>query len=149
MKIRLIAIGKIKEKYLREGIEEFKKRLRAFQIELEELELPEMQGDSAKCVEQESAKILEKVREDFVVFDIGGRLVSSEDLAKILHAREPKGYLDLVVGGSHGLSAELLSHTKNNISFGKITFPHQLFRLVVCEQIYRAASILHGKPYHK
>lgn len=149
MKIRLVTIGKLKEKYLREGIEEYCKRLRALQVELEVVELPEVSGESAKCIEQESEKILAKIRGDFVAFDRTGGLVTSEGLAQIIKQNEKTGQLDFVIGGSHGLSQELLSQAKNIISFGKITHPHQLFRLLASEQIYRGVSILRNKPYHK
>lgn len=149
MKIRLITIGKLKEKYLREGIEEYRKRLRALQVDLEVVELPEASGESTKCIEQESTKILTKIRGNFVAFDRTGELVTSEDLAQIIKQNEKTGQLDFVIGGSHGLSQELLSQAKNVISFGKITYPHQLFRLLASEQIYRGVSINRGKPYHK
>ncbi len=149
MKIRLITIGKLKEKYLKEGIEEYRKRLRALQVELEVVELPETNADPQKSIAEESAKILTKIHGDFVAFDRTGELVTSEDLAQIIKQNEKTGQLDFVIGGSHGLSQELLSQAKNIISFGKMTYPHQLFRLLASEQIYRGVSITRSKPYHK
>lgn len=149
MKIRLITIGKLKEKYLKEGIEEYRKRLRALQVDLEMVELPETNADPQKSILEESTKILTKVRGDFVAFDRTGQLVTSEDLAQIVKRNETTGQLDFVIGGSHGLSQELLSQAKNTISFGKVTYPHQLFRLLASEQIYRGVSISRNKPYHK
>ena len=86
-----------------------------------------------------------------VALDGGGKLLSSTEIADYIHKKEVQGEstISFVIGGSHGLSKELLSRADLILSFGKITFPHQLFRVVLTEQIYRALTIIEGLPYHK
>jgi len=135
-KIKIIAVGGIKEKYLSDAISEYKKRLNKF-CKLEIIEIEE--GEDIK----KYAPI------DFL-FDIEGELVSSQSLASTLD----KHYLyqdtaSFLIGGSHGFIKEQKNYAKKLVSFGRVTYPHQLFRVLVLEQIYRAFSINQGLPYHK
>jgi len=144
-KIRIIAVGKIKEKYLTDAIEEYSKRLSRF-CKLDVIEIEE------SGVEKEGVLIGQLLKDkppDFLM-DIGGEMVSSDGLSEILD----KHYLysdtaAFIIGGSHGVSTQLKNLAKKRLSFGKITLPHQLFRVVLLEQIYRAFSINSNLPYHK
>ncbi|MCL2556075.1 MAG: 23S rRNA (pseudouridine(1915)-N(3))-methyltransferase RlmH [Firmicutes bacterium] len=135
-KIRIIAVGSIKEKYLIQAIDEYLKRLKKFcKIEIIEI--------------QENDDIKKFGTIDFL-FDIKGELITSENLSSILDKQYI--YADTVtflIGGSHGFSEETKKSAKNRISFGLVTYPHQLFRVLVLEQIYRSFSIVQGLPYHK
>lgn len=157
--IRLIAVGKIKERYLKEGISEFVKRMKAYSqvqiIELadeptpEKLSSAEMEG----VKEIEGKKILSKIKDgDYcIALDLKGKELSSEDFAHHLSRWQVEGYstLTFLIGGSLGLSQEVLKRADYRLSFGKMTYPHQLMRLILMEQIYRGFRILHGHPYHK
>jgi 23S rRNA (pseudouridine1915-N3)-methyltransferase len=149
MRLNLLSVGKIKEAYLRTGILEYTKRLRALQVGLNEIEIPETKGEAAKCRQEESSKLLEKSNGSFLAFDPTGENISSEEFAQILKNFEAQGEINLIIGGSHGLSNEIRQKAKRVLSFGKITYPHQLFRLLVLEQTYRAFTILRKKTYHK
>ena len=95
--------------------------------------------------------MINAVKGDFILLDRQGKLVSSEELAEMVEecAVRFNGEISFIIGGSNGVSEELKSKAKHIISFGKITYPHQLFRVVLLEQIYRAFSILNNLPYHK
>ena len=99
----------------------------------------------------EGEKLLQKCSGVIVALDGGGKLLSSTEIADYSHKKEVQGEstISFVIGGSNGLSKELLSRADLILSFGKITFPHQLFRVVLTEQIYRALTIIEGLPYHK
>ncbi|PCS00584.1 hypothetical protein RT41_GL000966 [Lactococcus fujiensis JCM 16395] len=159
MKIKLIVVGKLKEKYLKEGISEYQKRLSTM-IPVEIIELPDEKipdRASAKEMElvkaREGDKILARIGGDdkVVILAINGKLMSSEDLADLVKNSEIYGTnnLVLIIGGSLGLSDEVNKRSDVQISFGRMTLPHQLMRLVLMEQIYRAQMINRGSAYHK
>lgn len=159
LKINLIVVGKIKEKYFTNAVDEYKKRLGRFAdfkiIELKDISIPENSSDSEnfKILESEGKLILEKIdKGDFVIaMAIEGKLISSEDLAENFEKITIDGFstVDVVIGGSLGLSDEVKNRANQKISLGKITLPHQLARVVVVEQIYRAFMINGGGKYHK
>ena len=159
MKIKIVTVGKLKEKYLKDGIAEYSKRISRF-AKLEMIELAdEKTSDKAseienqKILETEGARILSKVGErDFVlVLAIEGKTFSSEEFSKQLEEASIKGYstLTFIIGGSLGLAASVKNRANLSVSFGRLTLPHQLMRLVLVEQIYRAFTIQQGSPYHK
>lgn len=159
MKIRLITIGKLKEKYLKDGIAEYSKRLGRF-TKLEMLELPdEKTPDSASPAEnqailkKEGDRILSKIsdRAFVIALAIEGDELSSEKFSQFINDVTVRGYSDIVfvIGGSLGLSPEVKERANRLLSFGKMTLPHQLMRLVLIEQVYRAFMIQQGSPYHK
>ncbi|MDL4840966.1 23S rRNA (pseudouridine(1915)-N(3))-methyltransferase RlmH [Aquibacillus rhizosphaerae] len=159
MKITIIAVGKLKEKYLKLGIQEYSKRLGAYatldMIEVPDEKAPENMSE-AEMVEvkrKEGEKILAKIGADsFVIsLEINGDMLTSEDFAKKLDnlATHGKSKITLVIGGSLGLSQEVQKRSDYALSFSKMTFPHQLMRLILVEQIYRAFRINRGEPYHK
>ncbi len=159
MKIKLIVVGKLKEKYLKEGIGEYCKRMSTM-LPLELIELSDEKiPDHASEKEQEAVKyregqkILARIQEGdkVVVLSIQGKLMSSEELALLVKEAEVYGTRNLVfvIGGSLGLSQEVYQRSDIQVSFGRMTLPHQLMRLVLVEQIYRAQMINRGSAYHK
>lgn len=159
MNINIYAVGKIKEPYLKEGIAEFTKRLGAYTgIHMEEMsDEPAPESLSALEMEQvkraEGERILKKIgNEDYVIaLDIRGKQLTSESFAKKISALQLEGHstIDFVIGGSLGLSTKVLARANMQLSFGKMTYPHMMMRLILLEQIYRAFRIIHNHPYHK
>lgn len=146
-KVNLLCVGKIKENYLREGIEEYSKRISRYArfniVELKDFPPPDE-------VKKESDLLLEKLSGFVILTDIDGRLLSSPEIAQVMekaYQRYPE--ITFVIGGSEGVDGRIREKADLKLSFGKITFPHQLMRLVLAEQIYRAFTITEGMPYHK
>ena len=159
MKIKIVTVGKLKEKYLKDGIAEYSKRLSRFanleMIELADEKTPDRASDSEnqKILELEGTRILSKIgdRDFVIVLAIEGKTLSSEEFSKQLERAPINGFstLTFVIGGSLGLSSQVKKRANLSISFGRLTLPHQLMRLVLVEQIYRAFTIQQGSPYHK
>ena len=159
MRINIVCVGKIKEKYLKLGIDEFKKRLYKYCkleiIELEDEKAPENLSDKEMLMikEKEGKKILSKIKDNsyVIALAIDGKNLSSEELAETINKLGVRGISNItfVIGGSLGLSDEVLSRSDYKLSFSKMTFPHQLMRLILLEQVYRAYRINNGEPYHK
>ena len=159
MKIKIVTVGKLKEKYLKDGIAEYSKRISRFatveMIELADEKTPDRASDSEneKILDLEGNRILSKIgdREFVVVLAIEGKILSSEEFSKQLEQASINGSstLTFVIGGSLGLSKEVKKRANLSVSFGRLTLPHQLMRLVLIEQIYRAFTIQQGSPYHK
>ena len=159
MKIKVVTVGKLKEKYLKDGIAEYSKRISRFakleMIELADEKTPDKASESEnqKILEIEGQRILSKVGDrDFVIaLAIEGRTFSSEEFSKQLEEASIKGFstLTFIIGGSLGLSSAVKKRANLFVSFGRLTLPHQLMRLVLAEQIYRAFTIQQGSPYHK
>lgn len=158
MKYHIITIGKIKEKYLTAGIEEFLKRLRPYgQVEitaLPEEKMPENPSDAQKrqVLDKEGKKLLRHVHKGshLFVLDVQGTLISSEDLAAEFADLALYGCSELsfIIGGPFGLSDEVRKQADTRISFGRITLTHQMIRMILLEQIYRAIKIQRHEPYH-
>ena len=159
MKIKIVTVGKLKEKYLKDGIAEYSKRISRYaaveMIELADEKTPDRASDSEneKILNLEGNRILSKIgdREFVVVLAIEGKILSSEEFSKQLEQASINGYstLTFVIGGSLGLSPQVKNRANLSLSFGRLTLPHQLMRLVLVEQIYRAFTIQQGSPYHK
>ncbi|TDT63256.1 23S rRNA (pseudouridine(1915)-N(3))-methyltransferase RlmH [Fonticella tunisiensis] len=159
MNITIISVGKLKEKYLREGIEEYKKRLTRYCsidiIEVPDEKAPEnlSEREEEQIKEKEGQGILKHIRESayVIALDIKGKMLSSEELSGLLGelALSGNSSIAFVIGGSLGLSKEVLNRANYKLSFSKMTFPHQLMRLILLEQVYRGFKILKGEPYHK
>lgn len=150
--LNIVAVGKIKEDYLRKGIAEYKKRLNAY-VKLRILEVPDfpLGRNPAWAKQEEGKKISGVLRADsFVaVLDPQGRKLTSEGFAQWLAARENGGKeVYVVIGGASGIAPEVTMQADDRLSFSDLTFPHQLFRLILLEQIYRGFKILRGEPYH-
>lgn len=159
MKITVIAVGKIKEKYLKDAIAEYGKRLSKY-CKLEIIEVPdEKTPDNASNVvedsirSKEAERILKYFKEDaFVItLEINGKQLTSEELADTIDKLGVQGtsHMIFVIGGSIGLGKEVLARSNFRLSFSKMTFPHQLMRVVLLEQVYRSYRIINGEPYHK
>lgn len=159
MNIKIITVGKLKEKYLVQGINEYTKRLSKYAkveiIEVPDEKAPEKlsQAEMLQVKDKEGQQILAKIKDqDYVLaLAIDGNQPSSEAFAQQIDQLGIQGnsQLAFVIGGSLGLSEEVLNRSNAKISFGKMTYPHQLMRLILVEQIYRAFRINKGEPYHK
>ena len=158
--IDLICIGKLNARYFAEGVAEYQKRLSAFCrfriLELPEAPLPEKNAGPAlieKALAQEGEAIRRARRRGayLAALCVEGKAISSEELAALLAARAGSGAGDIafVIGSSHGLAESIKQEADAKISLGRITLPHQLARLVLCEQLYRACTINAGMKYHK
>lgn len=158
LNINIICVGKLKESYLRDAIEEYSKRMKPL-CKLSVIELPEERvgenpsaAEIQKTVAAESDRILQKLgKSDYVVaMCIEGRNISSEELSqKLEEIQQLAGTVDFIIGGSWGLSDALKARADFKLSMGRMTFPHQLFRVMLLEQIYRAFQISRGTKYHK
>ena len=159
MKIKIICVGKLNEKYLKDGIDEYVKRLKRFAnveiIELSDEKIPENPsfGECEKIKTVEGEKILSKIsgNEYIISLCIEGKILSSEEFAKKVSDILVSGNntISFVIGGSLGLSDEVKNMSDFRLSFSKMTFPHQLMRLILCEQTYRAFKINSNEQYHK
>ncbi|HEY4553278.1 MAG TPA: 23S rRNA (pseudouridine(1915)-N(3))-methyltransferase RlmH [Bacillaceae bacterium] len=159
MNISVVTVGKLKEKYLKQGIDEYLKRLSAYAkveiIEVPDEKAPEiLSGTEMEQVKRkEGERILAKIHPDahVIALAIEGSMRTSEQLAeRIDHlATYGKSKIVFVIGGSLGLSSEVMQRADEALSFSKMTFPHQLMRLILVEQVYRAFRIIRGEPYHK
>ncbi|RAK20544.1 23S rRNA (pseudouridine1915-N3)-methyltransferase [Anoxybacillus vitaminiphilus] len=159
MNISIICVGKLKEKYLKQGIDEYAKRLSAYaKVEilevLDEKAPEELSDNEVELVKQkEGERILAKIAPDayVIALAIDGKMRSSEEFAKQIDqlATYGRSKIAFIIGGSLGLSKQVMQRADEALSFSKMTFPHQLMRLILLEQIYRAFRINRGEPYHK
>lgn len=158
IRINIICIGKIKEKYFTQAIDEYAKRLSTFcKFSITELAEEKQRGDSpsqiAEVISAEGRRIMQKIgQSDFVIaMCIEGRMMSSEELAQIIEKAgiNGKSTVDFIIGGSYGLSDEVKRRADLRLSMSRMTFPHQMARVVLSEQIYRAFEISSNGKYHK
>lgn len=156
MKINLVAVGKIKEKYFTEAIAEYAKRMSRF-ADFKVVEIPEYPpktqsaADIDASLAAEAKRMLQESKGYVIATAIDGEMLSSEELATLIDKKCAAGYgeLTFLIGGSNGMAPEVLKRADKRISFGRVTYPHQLMRVILSEQIYRALSILNNLPYHK
>ena len=156
MKIKIIALGKIKEKFLKDGIDEFLKRLTPYtSLEILELNPIEIKDENLiqKALDEEGDCILSHIKDDsyVITLEIQGKQLSSEELAQKINNITISGISELVfvIGSSCGLSQKVSTRADFKLSMSKMTFLHQFARLILVEQIYRAFKILNGEKYHK
>lgn len=156
MNIKIIALGKIKEKFLKEGIDEFLKRLTPYaSVEILELSPIEIKDENLtqKVLDQEGEKILSHIKsQSFVItMEIKGKMLSSEEFAQKIEdlTNDGIGEIVFVIGSSCGISANVSARANFKMSMSKMTFLHQFARLILVEQIYRAFKIIKGETYHK
>ena len=159
MKVRIICVGKLKEKYLVSGIEEYVKRISAYAdveiVEVADERIPEHASlaEETMIKVKEGRKILDKVKQDdyMILLDVHGKEMDSVAFSN--HIEEcmvnGKSTIDFVIGGSLGHGEEVISRANLRLSFSPMTFPHQLMRLILVEQIYRAYKIINNQTYHK
>ena len=158
MKVTLICVGKVKEKFYRDAIKEYEKRLGAY-IKLNTIEINdekvkvENSSEIAIAMDKEGKNILSKIKDNqyVITLEILGKNLSSEDFAEKINNLMLTGNSDvvLVIGGSYGLSDEVKKRSNYALSFSKMTFPHQMMRVILLEQVYRAYRIITGASYHK
>lgn len=159
MKIKIVAVGKLKEKYMIAGIQEYVKRMQAYsKMEIYEV-MDERIPDHASLAEEtiikdrEGRKILDKIKQDdyMILLDVSGNQIDSVELSKYIEncMVAGKSSIAFVIGGSLGHGKEVLERANFRLSFSKMTFPHQLMRLLLVEQIYRAFKIIKNETYHK
>ncbi|HHW39008.1 MAG TPA: 23S rRNA (pseudouridine(1915)-N(3))-methyltransferase RlmH [Bacillales bacterium] len=159
MNISIFSVGKLKEKFLKQGIDEYLKRLGPYAkvevIEVADEKAPEnlSEVEMEQVKDKEGERILAKVSDDtyVIILAIQGKMLSSEDLAREIDqlGTYGKSKIAFVIGGSLGLSKAVEKRADYALSFSRMTFPHQLMRLILVEQIYRAFRINRGEPYHK
>ena len=147
--IKIICVGKIKEKYFIDAVKEYTKRLSKY-TKLEIIELPDYNYDEQKTIYEEGNNILSKIKEsDFVItLEIEGKKLDSVELSKLIDTNLSKN-ITFVIGGSYGLSDRVKERSNYSLSFSNLTFPHKLFRVILLEQIYRSFKIIKGESYHK
>lgn len=159
MKITLITVGKIKEKYLKDAIAEYTKRLSKYcKLDIIEVADEKTPDNASETVEdqirsKEAERILKNVKDDayVITLEIQGKQLTSEQLADKIETLGINGtsHIIFIIGGSIGLGYEVLKRSNYALSFSKMTFPHQLMRVILLEQIYRSYRIINGEPYHK
>ncbi|MBW9212615.1 MULTISPECIES: 23S rRNA (pseudouridine(1915)-N(3))-methyltransferase RlmH [Terrabacteria group] len=157
--IRIIVVGKVKEAWMRSGIQEYLKRLSAYEkievVEVNDEKAPESnsnaQNDEAK--KKEGARLLKKIKDQeyVILLDLAGKMKSSEELSRQLDQlyTQGKSQICFVIGGSLGFSSEVIARANDRWCLSLSTFPHQLVRILLLEQIYRSFRILNHEPYHK
>lgn len=159
MNISIICVGKIKEKFLKAAIEEYSKRLSRYCkldiVEVPDEKTPDNASDKEELLikEKEGLSILKHIKENMfvVTLDLKGKMLSSEELSSFIKESGIRGNSNLafIIGGSLGLSTDVLKRADFSLCFSKMTFPHQLMRVILLEQIYRGFRIINGEPYHK
>lgn len=159
MRITIVCVGKVKEKFFRDAVSEYGKRLGRYCrfeiVEAADEKTPDGAGRllEEQILEKEGQRILEKLRDDAFVctLEIGGKKLSSVELARWMEKLTVGGtsHIMFVIGGSLGLHESVSRRADLRLSFSDMTFPHQLMRVILAEQIYRAFRIIHGEPYHK
>lgn len=159
MKITVITVGKIKEKYLKDAIAEYSKRLSKYcKLEIVEVADEKTPDNASEVVEnairaKEAERILKYVKDDayVITLEINGKQLASEELADKIEKLGVQGtsHIIFIIGGSIGLGEEVLQKSNYALSFSKMTFPHQLMRVILLEQVYRSYRIISGEPYHK
>lgn len=159
MKVEIIAVGKVREKYIKQGIAQFKKRLQPYCT----LVLTDVRDEHApdhlskkeleRVKQTEGERILQRIHPNayVIALDVKGTPYSSEELAKRMEqiSFQGKNNITFIIGGANGLSKNVLNRANETISFSKMTFPHQLMKLILLEQVYRSYKIQRNEPYHK
>lgn len=159
MNINVITVGKLKEKYLKDGIDEYKKRLSRY-CSIEIIEVPDEKApetlsekEEELVKDREGQGILKHIKDStyVIALDLRGKMLSSEEFSTLLSDLGVSGNSNIafIIGGSLGLSQEVLTRADYKLSFSRMTFPHQLMRMILLEQIYRGFRIMKGEPYHK
>ena len=159
MNIDILCVGRLKEKYLKDAVAEYSKRLSRYCtlniIETPDEKVSEDQGEALdeKARDTEGERLLKHIRDDayLITLEIEGRSLSSTELASAIYETGLKGIsrIQFIIGGSIGLSSEIIKRADMHLSFSRMTFPHQLMRVILLEQIYRSFKINNNEPYHK
>ena len=155
IKINIVCVGKVKESYFKEGINEYLKRLKRF-CDISIIEVDEVNffnpnpAQIQEIIEKEGKKILSHLKGKVIALAIEGKSLNSVDFSKLIkNYADEKGVITFVIGGSYGIKQEIKDKADLKLSFSKMTFPHTMTRLILTEQIYRAFCIIEGSAYHK
>ena len=150
--IKLICVGKVKEKFFMESVKEYQKRLNRY-IKLEIIEIDDIKGDNPLIIMEKESMQIEKYigQKDYIItLEIEGKEYTSEQFSKKIESIQIQNpNITFIIGGSHGLDQKIKDRSNLAISFSKFTFPHTLFRTIFLEQLYRAYKIMHNETYHK
>lgn len=150
--IKLICVGKIKESFFEEAIKEYKKRLSRY-TKLQIIEVEDVKGDNPSLIKANERDLIQKYIEikDYVItLEIEGKNLTSEEFSKSLEKLQMENAnITFIIGGSYGLDEKIKNRSNLALSFSKLTFPHQLFRIIFLEQLYRSYKIMHNETYHK
>lgn len=159
MKITVITVGKMKEKFMRDAVDEYTKRLSKYcKLEILEVADEKTKEQASEVVyeqirQKEGERILKNIKDDayVITLEIKGKLLTSEELAEKIETLGVTGtsHIQFIIGGSLGLSKEVMKRSDMALSFSKMTFPHQLMRVILVEQVYRSYRIISKQPYHK
>ena len=152
MRVNIIAVGKIKENYFTDAIKEYSKRMQRFcDFKIIEVNEASVIENIEKKKEIEGEALLSNAKGFIVSLERQGKQMSSEKFAQVIDEKMSSGYneISFIIGGSNGISEKVKKSSNLLLSFGEFTYPHQMFRVVLCEQIYRAFTILSNLPYHK
>ena len=147
--IKIICVGKIKEKYIKDATYDYLKRISKYH-KTEIIELPDYNYDKEKTIKEEGKNILNKISDkDYVItLEINGKKIDSIKLSKVIE-NNISNNITFVIGGSYGLSDDVIKRSNYQLSFSDLTFPHGLFRVILLEQIYRSFKIISNETYHK
>ena len=144
-RIRILCVGKASKPFCRDGCAEYLKRLKGF-YDVSVVEIPEQPTVKKECDEL----VRRMAGVECVLLDVGGQEITSEELAELVHSTHTRrDDITFVIGGASGVDDSVRALCNRRISFGRVTYPHQIARLLLCEQLYRAATILNRIPYHK
>lgn len=150
--IKLICVGKVKEKFFDDAVKEYKKRLSRY-TKLEIIEVDDIKGDNPKIIIEKENELISKYinQKDYVItLEIDGKQYNSEEFSKKIETLQIENpNITFIIGGSYGLSDIIKKRSNLSISFSKLTFPHPLFRIIFLEQLYRAYKIINNETYHK
>ena len=149
--ITIISVGKLKEKYLNDGINEYLKRLSKY-MKVELIEVEDVSFDKEKTLKEEARNIQKRLnlKSYIITLEIDGKELTSLELSDLINKRSINNSdLTFIIGGSYGLDDSIKQLSNYKLSFSKLTFPHQLFRLILLEQIYRSYKIINNETYHK
>lgn len=150
--IKIICVGKVKEKFYREAIEEYKKRLSKY-VKLEIIEVPDINDSNIKVILEKERDLIKKninIKNYIITLEIEGKMLSSEQFSKKIEdtfISYPN--ITFIIGGSYGLHDDIKKLSNYNLSFSRMTFPHQMFRVILLEQVYRSYKIINNESYHK
>lgn len=150
--IKLICVGKVKEKFFEEAVEEYKKRLSRY-TKLEIIEVADVKGDNPSIIIEKEGESINKyigIKDYVITLEINTKEFTSEEFSKKIEALQIENpNITFIIGGSYGIDDSIKKRSNQSISFSKLTFPHPLFRIIFLEQLYRAYKIMHNETYHK
>lgn len=150
--IKLICVGKVKEKFFEEAVKEYQKRLSRY-IKLEIIEVEDIKGDNPNIIMEKESELINKYisPKDYVItLEIDSKEFTSEEFSKKIETLQiENSNITFIIGGSYGIANSIKQRSNQSISFSKLTFPHPLFRIIFLEQLYRAYKIMNNETYHK